>query len=285
MKVMLTGDLGFVGSATKRLLGNEWVGYDLMRGQDIRDIGQLKAFIEAEKPTHILHLAAISRFADCKRDPRLALETNVLGTSNIVEVAKHFHLPLVYSSTGSVYMPISETPPITEKFQAEGNSQYGCTKYQAELFVEEHTPHIILRYGHIYGAEKRNEGLIGNAWTRIERGLKPQLYGGSQSTDFIYVKDIAQANVLALKAPWHVWNQIFNIGTGEELAIKDAAETVCEVFGWDKGVEVTPARIVDSDRFVYDISKARQQLKFEPKYSFREGLEDMYGEIHSKRPA
>lgn len=286
MKVLITGDKGFVGSETTRLLANklvpgtneriEVIGYDLMRGQDIRDKDLFRRYVKHYRPDRILHLAAIARFADADKDPKLAFETNVLGTQNVAEVAKEFHIALVYSSTGSVYMPINGEPPITESFQARGNSVYGCTKYMGELCVKEHTPHIILRYAHLYGTEKRNEGLIGNFITRIERGVAPQLYGGKQSSDFTYIKDVAEANYLAITASWDKWNEVYNIGTGEEISAEKAGELICKLTGWTGGMSQTSRREVDPNRFVFDITKAREKLGFNPQYTFEQGLKEMF---------
>lgn len=280
MKILITGDKGFVGSATRKLIEAKHlvVGYDLMDGYDIRDINQLNGVVEKEKPDRILHLAAIARFADADSDPMLAFRTNAGGTKNVAKVAAAHHIPLVYASTGSVYMPIEQKPPITEAFQVRGNSIYGCTKAVGEFFVKEHTPHIILRYAHLYGAEKRGHGLVGAFVQRIQRGMVPTLYGGRQSNDFTYIKDIAAANLLALEAGWECWNHAYNIGTGEELTSAHAAKIICDALGyeWEK-VMLKDQRTVDPDRFVFDISKAKRMLGYEPKYDFETGIKDMLG--------
>jgi UDP-N-acetylglucosamine 4-epimerase len=172
-------------------------------------------------------------------------------------------------------MPIIQEPPITEDFKTRGNSVYGCSKAVAEKYIEEVNPHIILRYAHLYGKEKRYHGLIGNFIGRINKGLKPELYGGSQSNDFCYIKDIAQANLLALTAPWDKWNQVYNIGSGEEITAEEATATLAEVTGYVGQFDVTRKRSVDPERFVYDISKAKTMLKYQPKYTFERGLKDM----------
>jgi UDP-glucose 4-epimerase len=282
MKIIVDGGSGFVGTETIKVLekeGHEVFNYDLMSGYDIRDIDQLYEVAEEFKPDRWCHLAAIARFADADKDPKLAFETNAVGTKNVAEVCKELHIPLVYSSTGSVYMPITEGAPITESFKVSGNSQYACSKLIGEKFVEEHTPHIILRYAHIFGKEKRGHGLIGGYWDRIRRGLQPMIYGGEQSNDFCYVKDIAQANLKALTAPWDKWNQIYNIGTGEELTAKSAGDMVCEITGWTGGVEQMGKREVDPPRFFYDITKAKVMLGYEPEWTFKEGLKEMFDDI------
>lgn len=285
MKILITGNRGFVGTETEKLLTSgegkhtfdEVVGFDLMDGKDIRDKQQLYQFVRNAKPDRILHLAAIARFADADKDPLLAHETNVLGTKNIAEVAGEFHIPVVYSSTGSVYMPINESPPITEKFKAIGNSVYGCTKRQGELYIEKYAhPWIILRYAHLYGKEKRMHGLIGGFIERINRGLAPTLYGGKQSNDFTYIKDVARANYLALTAPWDKWNQVYNIGTGEELTAEEAGREICKATGYNGEIQIKEQRTVDPDRFVYDCTKAEVMLGFKADFNFRAGLIDMF---------
>mgnify|MGYP003393022255 CR=1 FL=1 len=279
-KVLLTGNLGFVGSETQRLLEKEAhtvIGFDLMDGFDIRDSSEVEKVILREEPDRILHLAAIARFSDADKDPKLAFETNVVGTSNIAYMAKKYHIPLVYASTGSVYMPIQQEGQIKEDWPAKGNSVYGCTKYMGELYVKEHTPHIILRYAHLYGKEKRMHGLIGGFVERISRGISPTLYGGKQSNDFTYIKDIARANTLALTAPWDKWNQTYNIGTGEELSAKEAGEAICEALNYPKDkIEIKEQRTVDANRFWFDCSKAEMMLGFKAQWSFRDGLKDMF---------
>lgn len=285
MKILITGDKGFVGTETRKILEknrHEIIGYDLMDGYDIRDYDLLKDIVLNEKPDRILHLAAIARFADADKDPKLAFETNVIGTMNVARVANELHVPVVYTSTGSVYMPIINTDKaIKEDWRGVGNSQYGCTKYVGETYIREVNPHIILRYAHLYGKEKRMHGLIGGFMDRINRGLAPTLYGGKQSNDFTYIKDIARANMLALTAPWDKWNQIYNIGTGEELTAEEAGKIVCEFAGWEGEVEKVEKRGVDPDRFWFDCSKAEVMLNFKAEYDFKSGLKDMFSDDNS----
>lgn len=286
MKVLITGDRGFVGTETKKYLSTqkdiEVIGYDIMDGYDIRDAIQLEEVVKATRPDRILHLGAIARFEEADNNILRATETNVFGTRNVALVAGKYHIPVVYASTGSVYMPITELPGekgINEKMPARGNSVYGCTKAMGEEFIKEYcNPHIILRYAHLYGAEKRYHGLIGGFLARINKGIAPTLYGGNQSNDFTYIKDVARFNYLALTATWDKWNQAYNVGTGEELTAKDAGDLVCEYAGYTGEIEMVKGREVDPQRFFYDMTKAEVMLGFKAEYTFKQGLEDMFKE-------
>jgi UDP-glucose 4-epimerase len=281
MRILITGDKGFVGTETRKYIGNkaEIIGYDIMDGYDIRDALQLEEVVKTTRPDRILHLAAIARFAEADEDPYLAFETNVLGTRNVALVAGKYHVPVVYASTGSVYMPIKRDGAITEDFEGRGNSVYGCTKFMGEEYIREYcNPYIVLRYAHLYGAEKRHHGLIGGFMDRINRGLAPTLYGGKQSNDFTYIKDVARFNFIALSAPWDAWNQAYNVGTGEELTAEAAGQIVCDLAGYKGEIEVKEGREVDPQRFFYDMTKAKVMLGFEPEYTFKQGLEDMFKE-------
>lgn len=283
MKILCTGHRGFVGKETSKLLkenGHTIIGYDIMDSQDICNKEMFESVVIKEKPDRILHLAATARFAEADKDPEYAFTNNAYGTSVVAQIAGKYNIPIVYSSTGSVYMPVVQEMPMTEEFPGRGNSVYGCSKYLGECFIRRYAkPWIILRYGHLYGKDKRYHGLIGGFLAKIMIGQSPILFGGQQTNDFAYVKDIAQANLKALTAPWDNWNTEYNIGTGEELSALEAGKIICEYMDFKGEIDVRKGREVDPQRFVYDISKARYMLGYNPQYTFRQGLEDMLSDI------
>ena len=291
MKVVVTGANGFVGLHTVRGLLD--AGYNVL-AVDIID-SELKARFKGNKQCEIaninildedlkkvikkgdkvLHLAAIARFDQARRNPQKAVKVNIEGTLNIIKACIEKKAErLVYSSTGSVYS--HDAPiPIREDAKREPDSIYGLTKKQAEewIFVYgENLPYVILRYGYIYGKNK-DWGAVGAFLKRLKQGERPLIFGGKQTNDFIYIKDVVQANLLALETE-HT-RQAYNIGSGRATSIKDVCEICIDAMKSNLTMEIKPARAFDFPVFVYDISKAQTLLNFEPKWNLSKGIKDI----------
>jgi len=277
MKHIVTGGTGFVGSATIKALekeGCDVFNFDLLRGYDVCNKQQLENVVqEGDK---ILHLAAISRFDFSDLDPPRAFAVNVGGTHNVLEVAKRNKAErVVFSSTGSIYMPV-ESVPIDENHRIEGNSVYGCSKAFADRLCQIFSKDmkvVILRYPYLYGAGKNWAGIY-NFADRLKKGLEPMIHGGNQTNDFCYIEDIVQANLLALQTE-NVG--VYNIGSGEEVNICDAVGTIQRTLGTDIEPIIVPSRSIDPMRFVYDVSKAKRLLGYEPRFNFEDGIKDYLG--------
>lgn len=282
MRIVVTGGSGFIGRATLKELdriGYKTCNYDIQAGCDIMDLGCLLSIIQ--EGDFVLHEAAIARFADADKNPKLAFQVNVLGTENVVKACNYNKAgKLVYASTGSVYMPIDTEMPITEGFRVSGNSVYACSKRMAENIIEQDckVPWIILRYGHLYGEGKIGHGAIGGFIDKMRKNEAPLLFGGSQTNDFGYALDIVQANVKALFCNESALNNIYNIGTGIELSTKDVFDILADFFNYHKPYEYKPLRSVDPPRFVYDISKAQKLLDYDPRYTFKAGIAHWFGD-------
>jgi len=291
MRVVVTGANGFIGLHTVRELIN--VGYDvvavdvvasklqtLFHGNEhckIHVANILDKNLESliEEGDKVLHLAAVPRFAEARENPQKAVRVNVEGTLNVIQTCiKKKAERLVYGSTGSVYsrnVPV----PIREDAAREPDSVYGLTKKQAEdwiIFYGNRLPYVILRYGYVYGKGK-DWGAIGAFLKHLKEGKRPLIFGGKQTNDFIYVKDIVQANLLALETSYV--RNAFNIGSSRATSIKDVCELCIEAMKSDLTMEIKPARAFDFPVFVYDISKAQTLLGFEPKWNLFKGIEDI----------
>ena len=291
MRVVVTGANGFIGLHTVRGLLD--AGYDVL-AVDIID-SRLKAEFKGDKRCRIttmnildedlkrvikegdkvLQLAAIPRFDEARRNPQKSVRVNVEGTLNIIQACIEKKAErLVYSSTGSVYsrnVPI----PIREDARREPDSIYGLTKKQAEdwiFFYDENLPHVILRYGYVYGKGK-DWGAVGAFLKRLNEGKRPVVFGGKQTNDFIYIRDIVQANLLALETE-HL-RQVYNIGSGRATSIKDVCELCIKAMKTNLTMEIKPARVFDFPVFVYDISKAQTLLNFDPEWNLFKGIEDV----------
>jgi len=291
MRVVVTGANGFVGFHTVRELLD--AGYNVV-ALDISD-SRLQAEFQGNKRCtvatvdvldkdlarfvkqgdKVLHLAAIPRFELASQDPQRAVRINVEGTLNVIKICIEKKAErLVYSSTGSVYSRNVQVP-IREDAAREPDSVYGLTKKQAEdwiFYFGERLPYVVLRYGYIFGRGK-DWGAVGAFLRLLREGKRPVVYGGRQTNDFIYIKDVVQANRLALETE-HT-RQAYNIGTGRATSIKDVCELCIKAMKSNLTMEIKPAREFDFPVFVYDISKAQTLLKFDPKWNLFEGIEDI----------
>jgi UDP-glucose 4-epimerase len=275
--VVVTGSAGFVAHHTIPALMDlsyDIVYYDL-KNVESRDVCDYDGLRDAMTPgCKVLHLAAVSRFAAADEDPPEAYRTNVGGTDTVLRAATDAGCErVVLASTGSIYMPVWQVP-ITEQHTILGNSHYGRSKAMGEQMVAHHSvPFVTLRYGHLYGKQKKTGGLIDNFISRMERGAKPVLYGGWQSADFCYIKDVVQANVAALET--ENINDAYNIGSGEEVAVKDVLTMLIDLTGYKGEIGHEALRAVDAPRFVFSIEKARRLLGYDPEWSLYDGLHDM----------
>lgn len=252
--------------------GYDVVNFDIKAGYDLLNLYDCLRVIE--KGDIVLHEAAIAQFSVCDANPYLAYQVNVRGTENIVRACEEREAArLIYASTGSCYMPIERPVPITEDFPVKGNSVYAVTKNFAEKAVQRgRTPWLILRYAHLYGAGKIGHGAIGGFIDKMNKREPPVIFGGRQSNDFTSIKDVVQANIKAVESPLKF--EAFNIGTGVEMTTIDVFEKLATYFNYHVPFEMKPAREVDPGRFVYDITKARKMLGYEPQYDFMAGMKD-----------
>ncbi len=230
----------------------------------------------------VFHQAAI-RLPQCASDPRLALEVMVDGTFNVVEAAHAASVGrLVAASSASIYGSAT-TFPIDETHDPYGNrTLYGAAKvFGEQLYRSFHEMHdldyVALRYFNVYGPRMDvhtayTEVLI--RWMqRIDDELPPIIHGaGAQSMDFVYVSDVARANVLAATAD--ATDEAFNVASGVETTLDELAHALLVAMGSDLAVEYGPDREVPAvERRLASTEKARKALGFEAEVGLAEGLE------------
>ncbi|QQQ76588.1 SDR family NAD(P)-dependent oxidoreductase [Saccharothrix sp. 6-C] len=249
---------------------------------DIRDIPLVKRTIAGADL--VFHLAAL-RITRCAAEPRVALEVLVDGTFNIIEASVEANVKkVIASSTASVY-GLAEEFPTTERHHPYNNDTfYGAAKAFNEGMLRSFKAmsdldYVALRYFNVYGPRmdahgKYTEVLI--RWMeKIEAGEPPLILGdGQQTMDFVDVRDIARANILAAQA--EVTDTVYNIATATETSLLELAEALQRVMGSTVPLEFGPARSVNSvTRRLADIGAAERELGWKPTISLDEGLADL----------
>ena len=225
------------------------------------------------------HLAALWLY-ECVHEPRKALEHNVLGTYNVIEVAQEVELPkLVYSSSASVYGN-ARTVPMTEDHPFDNRSMYGATKIAGEQFLRAfHDRHgldyVAMRYMNVYGPRMDDKGVyvsvIVKVLERIARGERPTIHGdGTQAFDFVHVSDVARANLLALES--EATDRAYNVGTGIQTSIRELVDELLVITGSDIEPEYLPGEHMFVTNRLGSTEAAERDLGFRAEIPWREGL-------------
>jgi UDP-glucose 4-epimerase len=301
-QAMITGGAGLIGShIADQLIAEGWKNVvvldNLTRGRrtnlhqamasgrvtlvegDIRDAAAVRHAMEGADL--VFHQAAI-RITQCAEDPRLAHDVLATGTLNVLEAAVHAGVKrVVFASSASVYGQAEEFPT-GERHHVGGNrTVYGAMKlYNEGLLRSFHEmyglDYVALRYFNVYGPRMDAFGAYTEVmirWMeRLANGQPCVIYGdGRQTMDFIYVTDIARANILAANSS--ITDEAMNIGSGTETSLNELAASLGRLMGVDLPPEYQPARKATPVwRRLADVSKAERQLAFTPTVSLEEGL-------------
>jgi nucleoside-diphosphate-sugar epimerase len=296
-KALVTGGAGFIGShvvralldagAEVRVLDNFSTGArENLEGLDVEvrvgDIRDAEACGRACEGVDVaFHLAAYISVPGSVADPVLADSINVTGAMNVLLAARDRGARrLVFSSSAAVYgdTPIVPTP---EDTLPKPLSPYGLEKlygeHLARLFFELYgLETVCLRYFNVYGPRQnpRSEyaAVIPKFIERLLAGQTPTIYGdGGQTRDFLFVEDVARANLLAAEAQG-VAGEVFNVAGGSAISVNELAEALARAVGSSRAAEHGPARAGDIRHSCADTSKARRRLGFEPRFGLADGL-------------
>ncbi len=246
------------------------------------DICDRKALDEVfEGVDYVFHFAS-AWLLQCLENPRLSLDVNVVGTYNVLEACvKHNVKKLVFSSSASVFGDPSYIP-VDEKHPFNTNSAYGASKVANEQYCEvfRHMyglKYVGLRYFNVYGPRQDVKGAFTQVlpkWLdRIDRGEGIEIYGdGSQTMDFVFVKDVAGSNLCALHSD--VEYGFYNIGTGVETSVREFANLLLELTGARVEIKYIPQDICLVNRRCSATEKAEKDLGFTYRVTLREGLKE-----------
>ncbi len=242
----------------------------------------------------VFHQAAI-RITQCAEDPRLAKEVLVDGTFNLLEAAVRANVrKVVAASSASVY-GLAEIFPTEENHHAYANRTiYGAAKLFNEGLLRSFNDmyglnYLALRYFNVYGPRMDVFGAYSEVLIRwmeaIASGQPPTIFGdGSDTMDFVHVRDIARANLLA--AGSDATDAVFNIGTGVETSLNQLADQLLAVMGSTLKPRYAPARKVNPvSRRLASVAAARDRLGFRAEVSLDDGLRSLVAWWQSQRSA
>lgn len=296
MKVLVTGGAGFIAShvADAYIAAGHDVAIvdDLSRGfrnnvnararfyqGDVRDREFLESVFQREKPDAVNHHAAQMDVRRGVQEPIFDASVNILGSINVLDacVAHKVQRVIYISTAGAAYgepkeMPVCEGDPINPI------TPYGISKHTVEHYLFTYRvlyglTYVVLRYGNVYGPRQSSKGEAGVFAIFCERilgGVRPVIYGdGSKIRDYVYIEDVARANVLALERGT---GEIFNIANGVATTDYEVFRVVRDGLGLrNLEPDYVPVRPGEIDRIYLNISKAERLLGWRAAVSLEEG--------------
>jgi UDP-glucose 4-epimerase len=297
MKVLVTGGAGFVGSHVVDVLieaghlvsvvDNLWErgGGRLENVNekatfykiDIRD-ENLAAVFEKEQPEIICHLAAQHSVKISTEDPIHDADVNILGLINLLQNATRFGVrKIIFSSSGATYGTV-EQMPVDETTVQHPESPYGTTKMASESYLRfwknmHGLEFTILRYGNVYGPRQDPLGEAGViAIFARQILLKEQVridWDGEQQKDYVYVRDVARANLLALDAGD---GEVYCIADGKGTSVNALYRGLVNEIGQEVEIRRAPKRAGDIYLSYFDCTKAGRELGWKPEVGLEDGL-------------
>ena len=230
--------------------------------------------------SYVFHLAAIPSVPRSIENPLASHDVNATGTLNVLLAAKANEVKkVIYASSSSVY---GDTPTLPKREDMSPNPQspYSVAKLAGEYYCQVFSrvsglPTACLRYFNVYGPRQdpasQYSAVIPRFVDRILKGEQPIIFGdGEQTRDFTFVKDAAQANILAAESDA---TGVFNVGTGKRISINELAKLVTGLMHRDSQPVHQKPRPGDIKHSLADVSKARQ-FGYDPRYNLEEGLRE-----------
>jgi UDP-glucose 4-epimerase len=249
------------------------------REVDITDEGAVNDVIS--EVDMIAHLAAHPLPASTD-NPKLNAEINVVGTLNILNAAREHDVEKVFFSSASSLVGEVETVPVLEDHRAHPQSPYGVAKHAVEEYLDVFQDlydldYLVFRFFNVYGPYQPPESgaLVPVVMSRLHEDKGVFVTGdGSQTRDFIYVRDITELIVEGLEGD--VKNEVVNMGRGVETEILDAIHSISDVVDMEPEIDRKPERPDEIDDFYADTTKCEKLFGRVPDTDFETGLERTY---------
>ncbi len=299
MKILVTGGAGFIGSHIVDELiekGHSVAVVDNLstgKKENINDKAkfykkdiqseEISSIIEKENPGVVFHYAAQIDVRKSTQDPTKDAKTNILGSLNVIESfldkatnPKH----LFFASTGGAIYGEAEQIPTKESYKEEPLSPYGVAKLAVEKYLKFYNnthdlKYTSFRFSNVYGPRQNSKGEAGVAaifTDQILAGEQPIIFGdGKQTRDFVYVKDVVRANMIALEKEKE---GVYNISTGEETSVNEIFNYLKEITGKELPEKHGKAKEGEQRRSCLDYSRAKKELGWKPEYNTKDGLKE-----------
>jgi UDP-glucose 4-epimerase len=314
-RALVTGGAGFIGShVADTLLAN---GFEVTvidnlvsgnRGQvpssatfhemDITDEAAARLVRESGFDV-ICHLAAQIDVRKSVADPAYDSRVNVGGSLNLLEAVRQSgkqSTRFIFSSTGGAVYGDLVTPPTAEETPKDPQSPYGAAKLSVEYYMGYYARvhglnTVALRYANVYGPRQDphgEAGVVAIFCNRLLEGTPLTIFGdGKQTRDYVYVGDVARANLMAATRPLPAIGALdaraFNIGTSIETDVVQLAQLLREIANASVDATHAPERPGEQRRSAVDVRKAQRILGWNPKMSLRDGLTETYRYFAARR--
>jgi len=308
-RCLVTGGAGFIGSnLTRRLLAcgaRVTVLDNFVTGKrenlaaadsltvvegDLCSLPELPEIVS--QSDYVFHLAAQVGNIKSIKDPEADVRTNVLGSVRLFHTCKSTAVKkVVYSSSSAIFGESAEIP-IDEERPRTPESFYALSKLAGEQYALLSQslwglPAVCLRYFNVFGLPMENNeytGVISIFFHRLQADEPLVIFGdGNQCRDFIYVSDVAQANLLAAKRGKP--GRVYNIGSGKATTILQLAETMIELTGSDSEIVFADFRAGEVRKSLADVRRAKAELGFAPEFEIRRGLAAIWEKIRRSASA
>ena len=298
MKLGVTGGAGFIGSNIVKLLVKQnhdvTVIDNLYRGKlenlkeveekitfsktDILEYDKLKN--EMKNLDGVFHEAALTSVPESFTKTDEYNRVNIVGTENVFKIANEFNFKVIYASSSSIYGN-PKGIPINETFERKPINPYGVTKLEDELLAEKYhnlgSKIIGLRYFNVYGKGQNLDyaGVITKFLDRLKLNQSPIIFGdGKQVRDFIFVGDVAQANLKAFESKTDFG--FFNVGTGTGITINELAKLMMKMYGSNKEPIYESLPDGDVEESQSDLSLIKNKISWNPETDLENGLKTIF---------
>ena len=299
VRVLVTGATGFIGShLSRRLLDSGAQVHALtstvssvypvrlvdmrdritLHGGNLNDSGAMASVVERADPKIVFHLGAYTHVGKSWDRVDECIQTNIHGTVNLLQALARTHYDrFVYTSTSEVYGDVAV--PFREDSVVDPLSPYAVSKYAGERFCRmlhrgRSWPIVVVRPFNAYGPAQSPDRVIPEIIVKALRSERLAMTDGLQTREFNYVEDLADGFLKAATVPG-IEGDVFNMGGGEEISMRDLAGMILELMGDPIVAEfgALPNRPTEIWSMRSDVSKARDRLGLDPARPLKEGLE------------